>query len=59
MEELSHALNVPQKLTHFKIEKEHKASILDFTSKFMMGGINQNPVKMELEDVDAILESMF
>src|SRR3989344_3938203 len=59
MEELSSALNVPQKLTHFKIEKEHKASILDFTSKFMMGGINQNPVKMELEDVDAILESMF
>ena len=59
MEELSSALNVPQKLTHFKIEKEHKASILDFTSKYMMGGINQNPVKMELEDVDAILESMF
>ena len=59
MEELANALNVPKKLTHFKISKEHKASILDFTSKYMMGGINQNPVKMELKDVDAILESMF
>ncbi|MEK6809742.1 MAG: iron-containing alcohol dehydrogenase [Nanoarchaeota archaeon] len=59
MEELSSALNVPKKLTHFKISKEHKPAILEFTSKYMMGGINQNPLKMELEDVDTILESMF
>lgn len=59
MENLANSLNVPKKLTHFKIEKEYKASILDFTSKYMMGGINQNPVEMKLEDVDAILESMF
>ncbi len=59
MEELSNALNVPKKLAHFGIKPEDKPAILDFTSKYMMGGINQNPVKMELEDVDTILESMF
>lgn len=59
MEELSNTLNVPRKLTHFGIKAEDKSAILDFTSKYMMGGINQNPIKIELEDIDAILESMF
>ena len=59
MEELSEVLNVPEKLAHFGIKKEQKDLILDFVSKYMMGGINQNPIKMELGDVDGILESMF
>src|SRR3989344_3794961 len=59
MEELSEVLNVPEKLAHFGIKKEQKDLILDFVSKYMTGGINQNPIKMELGDVDGILESMF
>ena len=59
MEELAHALNVPKKLTHFGIKPEDKPAILDFISKYMMGGVKQNPVETRLEDIDAILQSMF